>query len=403
MKKNFKLLVASLLVGSTLTMLSCTKTEEVIPTPEPENISVVEVKSNIEVSTTWTKDKTYILAGRIIVTAGATLTIESGTIIKGRAGAGANASALVIARNAKIMAEGTASEPIIFTSEADVITSGMIESPNMPNNLNGLWGGVIVLGNAKASLKGNVSEQAIEGIPATDSNGKYGGSNDSDNSGVLKYISIRHGGANIGEGNEINGLTLGSVGNGTTIENIEIVANQDDGVELFGGTVNLKNVIVWNNGDDAIDTDQAWAGTLDNVVIINPGDKGFELDGPEGDYKSAGHTITNGTLYAGSAGGLIDFDDNSDVTMTNIFFTDLNNEKVDGVISQTISGYAGYIAANEYTSASFEVVLPQGTTIAEYFTEGSASITAAVTSNTVGANTSVFAGWSWAATASGKF
>ena len=81
----------------------------------------------------------------------------------------------------------------------------------------------------------------IEGIPASDLNGLYGGTEATDNSGVLKYISIRHGGANIGEGNEINGLTLGGVGSGTTIENIEIVANDDDGIEWFGGTVNVKN------------------------------------------------------------------------------------------------------------------------------------------------------------------
>jgi len=131
-----------------------------------------------------------------------------------------------------------------------------------------LWGGILILGNAKGSFAGGVTEVQIEGIPASDTNGLYGGSNDADNSGVLKYISIRHGGANIGEGNEINGLTLGGVGSGTVIENIEVVANQDDGIEWFGGTVSVKNALVWNSGDDAVDTDQAWAGTLDNFIVI---------------------------------------------------------------------------------------------------------------------------------------
>jgi len=272
----------------------------------------------------------------------------------------------------------------------------------MPSTLDGLWGGLIILGNAKASFSSNELEASIEGIPGTDLNGKYGGSVDTDSSGVLNYVSIRHGGANIGEGNEINGLTLGGVGSGTTISNIEIVANQDDGIEFFGGTVDVTNAIVWNNGDDAIDTDQAWAGTLNNVVVINPGDKGFELDGPEGSYTSTGHSITNGTLFAGSAIGLIDFDDNSDVTMSNIYFTDLNATKTGGVITQTNSGYAGY-AAGTYSSSNFEATVPAGTTLGEFFVDGSAAITTAVTTNTVGANTSVFAGWSWAAAESGKF
>ena len=153
---------------------------------------------------------------------------------------------------AKIDAQGTASSPIIFTSVADDIESGQVVSPNLTPDLAGLWGGLIILGNAPGSFAGDVTEIQIEGIPPSDTNGLYGGTDVSDNSGVLKYVSIRHGGANIGEGNEINGLTLGGVGSGTVIENIEVVANQDDGIEWFGGTVDVKNVVVWNAGDDAL-------------------------------------------------------------------------------------------------------------------------------------------------------
>ena len=144
---------------------------------------------------------------------------------------------------------------------------------------------MIVLGNAPISA--DAASVQIEGIPPSDQNGFYGGSDAADNSGSIKYISIRHGGANIGEGNEINGLTLGGVGSGTTIENIEIVSNQDDGIEWFGGAVSVKNVVVWNTGDDAIDTDQAWSGTLDNFAIVNPGDECFELDGGEGNFNES--------------------------------------------------------------------------------------------------------------------
>src|SRR5690606_21337483 len=188
------------------------------------------------------------LAGRLFVNDGTTLTMEPGVIIKGEAGTGTNATALVVARGAKIHAEGTPSQPIIFTSVADEIEPGMIVSPNLDPDINGLWGGLIVLGQAPISVSSNASDFQIEGIPPSDVRGLYGGNNPEDNSGVLTYISIRHGGANIGEGNETNGLPLGGVRRGTIIENIEGVAKQDDGIEWFGGTVNVKNAVVWNAG-----------------------------------------------------------------------------------------------------------------------------------------------------------
>ena len=192
----------------------------------------VVVTENVTANTTWTADKIWILGSRIAVTSGVTLTIEPGTIIKGQAGTGANATALIIARGAKINAVGTAAAPIIFTSIADEIQPGQIASPNLDPTLSGLWGGLMIMGNAPISA--DAASVQIEGIPASDPNGLYGGSDAADNSGVVKFISIRHGGANIGEGNEINGLTLGGVGNGTVIENVEVVANQDDGIEFFG-------------------------------------------------------------------------------------------------------------------------------------------------------------------------
>lgn len=299
-----------------------------------QEVKEVLLTNNITTNTTWSASKTYILGGRITVVSGVTLTIEPGTVIKGQAGTGANATALLVARGAKINAAGTAALPIIFTSVADEITNadlkaGKYASPNLANDVNGLWGGVIILGKAKISAsnsadKTDKSEVQIEGIPTSDSNGLYGGTDDTDNSGVLKYVSIRHGGTNIGSGNEINGLTLGGVGNGTVIENIEIVANQDDGIEWFGGSVNVKNVIVWNVGDDAIDTDQSWSGTLDNFVVVTPAGHCFELDGPEGSYVAA-HTIQNGTIIASIgtkvAEDLINVDANSGVTLKNLYFT----------------------------------------------------------------------------------
>lgn len=352
--------------------------------------NVVIVRENITEDATWTSDKTWVLGGRITVEAGATLTIQPGTVIKGEAGTGANATALLIARDGMLMAEGNANAPIIFTSVADEITpervaSGDFTSPNLDPDINGLWGGVIVLGNATISASNDndddVSEVQIEGIPSTDTNGLYGGMDDSDNSGVISHISIRHGGTNIGAGNEINGLSLGGVGSGTTINNVEIVANQDDGIEWFGGTVNVDDAVVWNAGDDAIDTDQSWAGTLDNFFVVTPVGSCFELDGPEGSYV-ARHTITNGTVVAsifeenedgelefaaGATGFLIDVDAGDGATpvdMSNIHFVGpfAAGQTVtdDEAVAATFSNVTFDVDAGDLESLMEEGTVPMG-------------------------------------------
>ncbi len=232
----------------------------------------------------WTKDKTYILNGRVFVNEGQTLTIEAGTIVKGAAGAGENASVLVVARGGKLIAEGTASEPIIFTSEVDDIArseSGELSCPggNIEPDFRGLWGGLILLG--RATLNASEPELAIEGIPTSERRGLYGGDRDDDNSGILKYVSIRHGGASIGADNEINGLTLGAVGSGTTVEYIELTANKDDGIEFFGGAVNTKYIVVSNCGDDAFDADEGYHGYNQYWAVFqdDAADNGGEHDG----------------------------------------------------------------------------------------------------------------------------
>ena len=340
--------------GATVILSSCKKDEDEDDTTPPVTPpGTVVVTSNITSNTTWTAGTIYQLASRITVTAGATLTIEPGTIIKGEAGTGANATALLVARGGKLNANGTATAPIIFTSVADELdyadmATGNFASPNLESTVNGLWGGVIILGKAPISASndvGDVSEVQIEGIPTSDSNGLYGGNDVADNSGTIRYISIRHGGTNIGSGNEINGLTLGGVGNGTIIENVEVVGNQDDGIEWFGGSVNVTNAVVFNCGDDGIDTDQAWSGSLNNFVVIGAIGHSFELDGPEGSA-SAGHAISNGSIKATFDGrvcvDLINVDNNSIVALSNLFFTDIdatqdiNNVTAAGVTFENI-------------------------------------------------------------------
>jgi hypothetical protein len=355
--------------------------------------TVIRVTSNITANTTWTKGKTYILGGRITVTSGATLTIQDGVVVKGEVGSGSNATALIIARGAKITAEGTASSPIIFTTIADNITPGQIASPNLTPNLNGLWGGLIVLGKAPISVAGDVAEKQIEGIPPSDTNGLYGGTDAADNSGTIKFVSIRHGGANIGEGNE------------TVIENIEVIGNQDDGIEWFGGSVNVKNAIVWNAGDDGMDTDQAWSGTLDNFIVIagTETDHALEIDGPEGS-KLGSHTLKNGSIKGNNVAEFGDFRDGARGTFENLYFFGFADPA-------TTSGRGDLSLSSDKTLANFvggflkftklEVTPATGVPLATMFKNGTdASATIVATgANTVGATKAAFATWSWAAVA----
>lgn len=295
---------------------SCTEEGSSIPTATPEtkfeteeltdgNGNVIETITTITDygkglgTITLSSTTTWVLNGMVFVNNGQTLTIDEGTVIKGQSGQGENASALIIARNAKIMAYGTAANPVIMTSQADQIrrkadNSGFENGGNLPATARGLWGGLIVLGNARLnSLPGT---SAIEGIPTSESRGLYGGTDDDDNSGMLHYVSVRHGGTDIGSGNEINGITLGGVGSATSIHHIEVIANSDDGIECFGGTARIRNAVITNVGDDAFDYDEGYRGYVQYLLIYQPGDRGGEHDGgtkPEDGIPYATPTFAN--------------------------------------------------------------------------------------------------------------
>lgn len=266
----------------------------------------IDLGSNLEVikdngtgtgTTTWVKDKEYLLDGLVFVNDGQVLTIEPGTVIRGKTGQGEYASALIVAQGGKIEAKGTREEPIIFTCEGDDLEG----SVNV--KARGLWGGVILLGYAR--LNTLTGENSIEGIPLYEPRGVYGGEYDSDNSGILEYVSIRHGGTSLGEGNEINGLTLGGVGYGTTINHIEVISNQDDGVEIFGGAVRLKHIAVSFCGDDAFDFDEGYHGFCQFLIGIQDkasGDMLAEHDGgtePETGNPYSIPVIYNATYIGG--------------------------------------------------------------------------------------------------------
>jgi len=233
---------------------------------------------------TWTSDNEYLLDGYVYLEAGGVLNIEPGTVIRGKS-SGSNGdatSALIIARDAQINAIGTENSPIIFTGEFDdlSITNDFTATDNKA------WGGLIVLGKAPIGEDGG--EDAIEGITSeNEPRVLYGGTDPNDNSGVIKYVSLRHGGNEIAADNEINGLTLGGVGNGTEIDYIEVFANSDDGIEIFGGTVNITHAAVAFQGDDAFDVDESWDGFIQYAFSIQQdisdqiGDNAVEYDGSE--------------------------------------------------------------------------------------------------------------------------
>ncbi|MGB0395241.1 MAG: hypothetical protein ACPGC6_00595 [Flavobacteriaceae bacterium] len=331
--------------------LSCSEEDPIIEyvtvTEKVTETETVEVdpyadstlEGNITSDKTLDASKIWLLKGRVSVESGATLTIPAGTIIKAASGTGADASTLIIARGATIIADGTADAPIIMTSVSDNIEVGGTypsSGPALNVDTRGLWGGILILGNAPCSFSGDVTELQIEGIPTSDTNGLYGGSDAADNSGSVQYLSIRHGGAEIGEGNEINGLTLGGVGSGTKINHIEVVGNVDDGIEFFGGTVNASNLLVWGQGDDAIDIDQAYAGTIDGALVIltAASDHGFEIDGPEGSA-SGRFTLKNATVIGatddcdaeGVDGEMADFRKGATGDVLNILFKDFAGGK----------------------------------------------------------------------------
>tara|TARA_S200002703_G_C3798930_1_gene246850 strand:+ start:612 stop:2165 length:1554 start_codon:yes stop_codon:yes gene_type:complete len=301
--------------------------------------NIVQVTDNdIKTNNTWTSDNQYILNGLVFVEPGETLTIEPGTVIKGKPGQGANASALIITRFGKIFAEGTKENPIIFTAETDDIN----DVEDLGSEDKGLWGGVIVLGNAVLNSpldSGLPITDNVEGIDINEIRGRFGGDDDDDDSGVLKYISIRHGGTLIGANNEINGLTLGAVGRKTTIEFIEIFANLDDGIEFFGGTAEVKYLSVSYCGDDSFDYDQGWRGKGQYWFTIQSPDSGDagEHDGDIDDNTRvpvskpiiSNATFIGGGIDSGNGKRAFNIRDNAGAIYYNSVFMDFNGRAID--------------------------------------------------------------------------
>jgi len=238
----------------------------------PDKSQIGDGMKSFSIKTSRTiKKGVYTMVGWIYVEEGATLTIEPGTIIKGSNKSydgreAAQGSSLIIKRGAKIMAQGTRTEPIVFTSSQP---KGQRRASD--------WGGIIICGKAK----NNLTTMTIEGGVEAD----HGGNDDNDNSGILQYVRIEYGGYPYAVDNEINGLTLGSVGRGTTIDHIQVSYSGDDSYEWFGGTVDGKYLIAYHGWDDDFDTDNGFSGRLqfllgvrDPRIADQSNSNGFESD-----------------------------------------------------------------------------------------------------------------------------
>jgi hypothetical protein len=246
------------------------------------------VSGDIAVDTTWTSGSTYVLDDLLYVVDGATLTIEPGTTIKG----GGIGSAVIVTSGSRLVAEGTAAAPIVFTSN---IEAGL-RAP-------GDWGGVALLGAAPT----NVDGPQLEGIEALGGRGAYGGTDAAHDCGSLRYVRIEFAGFEFSTDNELNGLTLAGCGTGTSIDYVQVHRGSDDGIEIFGGTVDIRHVVLSNIQDDSLDWDFGWTGRAQFLVARHDAatsDAGFEADNGNPSTEATPRsepTIYNATLI-GSAG-----------------------------------------------------------------------------------------------------
>lgn len=318
----------------------------------------------------------YILDTTTIVNPGATLTINPGVIVRGQPSDGGNPGSLLVSRGAAIDAVGTVTNPIIFTTAADTnrerwepgdafldaapATDPLppVDPANVAISNTGLWGAVTLLGyaptNRGAADTGVSGEAYVEGFGLSTEQVTYGGSLPNDSSGSLKYVSIRHTGKTITEGDEQQGLTLGGVGAGTLLEYIDIYCSQDDGIEIFGGTASLSKVMISYVNDDGFDLDQGWTGNAQFLFILAANnstwsgnvrsDEMGEWDGEDGVTNEAfdnsgvitstgqpftAPTIYNMTMFCDGASGSIEADSSFGGNVFNSILFELGEDTFD--------------------------------------------------------------------------
>lgn len=250
--------------------------------PWLEQSERVEVTGSIYDQVLWKSNNQYYLNGLVFVESGSTLTIEKGTKIYGNPG-----SALIVTRDGSLNARGTREAPIVFTS-----------SKQVGQRTRGDWGGIVLLGNAPV----NTGTGRIEGVSEEDPRGIFGGDDANSSCGLLQYVRIEFAGYEISADNELNGLTLGGCGSGTVLRYVQVHMGLDDGIEFFGGTANLRNIVISRAGDDGLDWDRGWTGKGQFIIIhqsAEDGDNGIEADNYKKDNEAqprSAPTLSNVTI-----------------------------------------------------------------------------------------------------------
>lgn len=265
-----------------------------------ETADIEIISGTITADMTLTADKIYALSGPVAVgndkEDNTILSIDPGVTIFGETGN----DYLVISRGSQIEALGTAAAPITMTSKADVLgeTVGA-----------GQWGGMVILGNASSNKCPDAGDCALQVEGAFDG-AVFGGTDDTDNSGTLNYLVVKYAGYEIADGNELNGITFGGVGSGTEVDYVQVHANADDGVEFFGGTVDVKHLVLTENQDDSVDWDNGFRGNMQFVLIkqhaTGDANRGIEADNDGSTPDStpfSNPTISNMTIIGGSFDG----------------------------------------------------------------------------------------------------
>ena len=362
--------------------------------------ATVTVSSDITTSTTWSASNEYDMTQQIYVKPGATLTIQAGTVCKSNGN-----GSLAVCKGAKIYVNGTAAHPVIMTSTADTMTAWHLGCNE--------WGNLTIMGNALISgshagkvpyirpgtstpntkLPDGTNVRQMEGLTAAyagDPNVMYGGNDDNDNSGAIHYLSIRYGGKVLGLANELNGLSLGGIGRATQIDHVEIMNNVDDGIEIWGGTVNLKYLSIWNAGDDSFDVDQGWRGKAQFGLLVQGasanavqgsgvGDNCFEIDGAE---DADAQPVTTACIYNFTAIGQpasarkgTAWRDGARVQYRNCVWMDVAGKLVSNDITDGDNATAGYGLNG---TLSFNAIWTTSATAHSTVNAGSAAVEAAL-------------------------
>jgi len=293
-----------------------------------QTVPVEKLTGELTGNKTLTAAVTYNLTGSYIVKSGAKLTIEKGTRII--ADAKGTDVYLAVLKGGEIDIQGTAEEPVVMSSG---------------NAKPGDWGGLTICGDATTTAGVN-AEAEVGGFI-------YGGSNDTDNSGTIKYLVIKGTGAQISTESQYNGVSLYAVGSGTVLENIAVINGADDGIEFFGGTVSAKNIYLENNEDDAVDWTEGWSGTVTDTYVKHTID-GFST-AVEADKDNANPKLINFTAISTTGGTALQFKKQSGATITNVFLEGYSTNvdmKDDGPLANVIIDGEAATTTNPYNTGT---------------------------------------------------